>query len=58
MTLEDRTCKRGPIKVQDRDDGEKKQYGMVGRAQNGVLIVSQSLSSFLIFNQIIGPLFL
>lgn len=44
--------------MQDRDDGEKKQYGMVGRAQNGVLIVSQSLSSFLIFNKIIGPLFL
>lgn len=58
MTLEDRTCKRGPIKVQDRDDGEKRQYGMVGRARNGVPIVSQSISSFLIFNKIIGPLFL
>lgn len=54
MTLEDRTCKRGPIKEQGRGDGEEKQYGMVGKALNGVLIVSQSLSSFSTLNKITG----
>lgn len=45
------------MKEQGRGDGEEKQYGMVGRALNGVLIVSQSLSSFLTLSKITGPLF-
>lgn len=46
------------MKGQDRGNGVEKQCGMMGRAQNGVLLMIQSLSSFLTLDKIIGPLFL
>lgn len=46
------------MKGQDRGDGGEKQRSMRAGAQDGVLTVTQSLSSFLTLDKVIGPLFL
>lgn len=59
MTLEDRACNRGPpMKGRSRGDGGENHCGMKGRAQNGTLIVIQSLSSVLTLDKVNGLLFL
>lgn len=46
------------MKGQGRGDGGEKQRGMRAGAWDGVLTVTQSLSSFLTLDKVIGPLFL